>query len=196
MNYLLHCWLGRGDPGLQAGGFLGDFIKGTLEGDIPPDLKRGLLLHRHIDVQSNRLPSMRDTYYRFGSELRRPAPILLDLMADHVFARHWEEFGSGELHEFTRSCYDAIEKFEVPVSAQRFYDHMSSTDLLARYAQLDVVEGIMVRILKRLRITGKEQYLSRQLRENKVGFRDDFETYFRELQAVSSVWLERTSPAS
>lgn len=196
MNYLLHCWLGRGDPGLQAGGFLGDFIKGTLETDIPPDLKRGLLLHRHIDVQSNRLPSMRDTYHRFGAELRRPAPILLDLMADHVFAKHWEEFGTGELEEFTQSCYDAIEKFEVPASAQRFYDHMRSTDLLARYAQLDVVEEIMVRILKRLRFSGMEQHLSRRLRENEVDFRDDFGKYFQELQAVTSVWLEKTSHAS
>ncbi len=193
MNYLLHCWLGRADPGLQAGGFLGDFIKGTLEDDIPPDLKRGLLLHRHIDVQSNRLPSMRTTYHRFGAELRRPAPILLDLMADHVFAKHWEEFGTGELLEFTQSCYDAIERFEVPVSARRFYEHMQRTDLLARYSQLEVVEDIMVRILKRLRFTDMEQNLARQLRENEIGFREDFEAYFQDLQDVTSAWFAETS---
>ena len=193
MNYLLHCWLGRADPGLQAGGFLGDFIKGTLEDDIPPDLKRGLRLHRHIDVQSNRLPSMRSTYHRFGAELRRPAPILLDLMADHVFAKHWEEFGTGELHEFTQSCYGAIDRFDVPASARRFYDHMRRTDLLARYSQLEVVEDIMVRILKRLRFTDIEQVLSHQLRENEVGFREDFEAYFQDLQDVTSTWFEETS---
>ncbi|MCY3857341.1 MAG: ACP phosphodiesterase [Gammaproteobacteria bacterium] len=190
MNYLLHCWLGRADPGLKAGGFLGDFVKGKLEDDIPPDLRRGLQLHRHIDVQSNRLPSMRGTYHRFGDGLRRPAPILLDLMADHVFAKHWEEFGTGELSEFTQSCYDAIGRFEIPVSAQRFYDHMRHTDLLARYAQLEVVEDIMVRILKRLRFSDMEQNLSRQLRENEVGFRADFETYFRDLQDVTAAWHE------
>lgn len=195
MNYLLHCWLGRSDPGLQAGGFLGDFIKGTLEDDIPPDLKRGLLLHRHIDVQSNRLPSMRGTYHRFGTDLRRPAPILLDLMADHVFAKHWEEFGTGDLYQFTQSCYDAIDRFEIPVSAQRFYDHMRQTDLLARYAQLDVVEDIMVRILKRLRFNELEQDLSHRLRENEVGFKDDFETYFQDLQAVTAAWCGETGSA-
>ncbi|MCY4130653.1 MAG: ACP phosphodiesterase [Gammaproteobacteria bacterium] len=195
MNYLLHCWLGRSDPSLQAGGFLGDFIKGTLEDDIPSDLKRGLLLHRHIDVQSNRLPSMRRTYHRFGTELRRAAPILLDLMADHVFAKHWEEFGTGELGEFTQSCYDAIERYEIPTSAQRFYEHMRRTDLLARYSQLDVIEGIMLRILKRLRFTDLEEDLSHRLRENEVGFRDDFETYFRDLQAVSAAWCEKASSA-
>ena len=195
MNYLLHCWLGRSEPGLKAGGFLGDFVKGTLDDDIPPDLRRGLLLHRHIDVQSNRLPSMRGTYHRFGDELRRPAPILLDLIADHVFAKHWHEFGTGELGEFTQTCYDAIERFEVPSSAQRFYHHMRETDLLARYAQLEVVEEIMVRILRRLRFTHMEDVLARLLRENEVGFRVDFETYFQDLQAVTAAWYERESSA-
>lgn len=193
MNYLLHCWLGRADPGLQAGGFLGDFIKGTLEDDIHSDLKRGLLLHRHIDVQSNRLESMRSTYHRFGADLRRPAPILLDLIADHVFAKHWEEFGTGKLEEFTLSCYDAIDRFDVPESAQRFYNHVRQTDLLARYAELDVVEEIMLRILKRLRITDMELELSCRLRENEPGFIEDFKNYFHDLQDVTSAWLEATS---
>ena len=195
MNYLLHCWLGRADPGLKAGGFLGDFIKGMLDDDIPQALKRGLLLHRHIDVQSNRLPSMRSTYHRFGSGLRRPAPILLDLIADHVFAKHWEEFGTGELSEFTQSCYDAIDLYEVPESARRFYDHMRYTDLLSRYAQLDVVEDIMVRILRRLRFSHMEDELARRLRENEIGFREDFETYFQDLQAVTSAWHDDASVA-
>lgn len=193
MNYLLHCWLGRTDPGLQAGGFLGDFIKGKLDDEIPSDLKRGLQLHRHIDVQSNRLPSMRSTYHRFGTELRRPAPILLDLMADHVFAKHWDEFGTGELREFTQGCYEAIERFGVPESAQRFYDHMRRTDLLARYSQLEVVEDIMMRILKRLRFREMEQVLSCRLREHEQGFKEDFKTYFQDLEDVTSAWCEEAS---
>ena len=193
MNYLLHCWLGRADNGLKAGGFLGDFIKGSLGDDMPSDLKRGLLLHRHIDVQSNQLPSMRRTYHRFGDELRRPAPVLLDLMADHVFAKHWDEFGTGELGEFTKSCYEAIESFDVPTSAQRFYEHMRSTDLLARYSQLEVVEDIMVRILKRLRFSNLNTSLATLLRENEQGFRDDFESYFEDLQALTCAWLEERS---
>ena len=196
MNFLLHCWLAREEPGLKAGGFLGDFVKGNLEQDMPANLKRGLLLHRHIDVQSNRLPSMRSTYHRFGDELRRPAPILLDLMADHVFAKHWEDFGTGDLHEFTQSCYDAIGRFELPASARRFYDHMCRTDLLARYSQLEVVEDIMLRILERLKFADSGYDLARRLRQNEAEFRDDFESYFRDLKAVTQAWCEDTRNAT
>ncbi len=192
MNFLVHCWLGRGEPGLQAGGFLGDFIKGSLDSKVPLNLKRGLLLHRYIDVQSNRLPSMRNTYHRFGTELRRPAPILLDLMADHVFAKYWDEFSVDmELCKFTQNCYQAIEQFDIPTAAQRFFIHMRDTDLLARYAQIDVVEDIMVRILKRLRYNAHAAELVRRLRAQEAGFREDFALYFWELQDIAELWLTK-----
>ena len=190
MNFLLHCWLGRVEPGLKAGGFLGDFIKGKLDDDIPSDLKQGLLLHRYIDVESNRMPSMRSTYHRFGSELRRPAPILLDLMADHVFAKHWQEFAHGDLSKFTQTCYLAIGSFNIPTSAERLFNHMRDSDLLARYAQLEVVEEIMVRMLKRLRFDNMEEQLAQLLRDQELAFKDDFTTYFSDLEAKANAWIQ------
>lgn len=188
MNYLMHCWLGRGNTGLVAGGFLGDFIKGKLNGTVDAELEQGLRLHRHIDVQSNRLPSLRSTYYRFGTNLRRPAPILLDLMADHLLARHWDRVADGELCEFTQHCYAAIGSFGVPENAARFFSHMRESDLLARYAQLDVIEDIMVRILKRLHYDHLENELTQRLCEQESGFTEDFETYFKDLQMVAQRW--------
>ena len=195
MNYLLHCWLARSDPGLQAGGFLGDFIKGKLDSDIPADLKRGLLLHRHIDAQSNLLPSMRSTYHRFGTELRRPAPVLLDLVADHILAKYWSEFGAGELATFTHRCYERISRYDIPPSARRLFDHMRNTDLMARYAQLEVVEEVMVRILKRLRFDAAELQLAHCLREQGMAFKTDFARYFRDLQMVVDAWLDDENSA-
>lgn len=174
----------------MAGGFLGDFIKGHINDVKPSALDRGLLLHRHIDVQSNRLPSMRSTYHRFGSVLRRPAPILLDLVADHVFAKHWDEFGDRELATFTASCYEAIDQHCVPAKARRFYAHMRDTDLLARYADLQVIEDIMVRILKRLRFDNCETELARCLREHERAFYDDFCVYFEDLTHIAESWCQ------
>ena len=193
MNYLIHCWLGRHDPGLQAGGFLGDFIKGNLGDDIPAELKRGLKLHRYIDMQSNHLTSMKSTYGRFGTELRRPAPVLLDLVADHVFAKHWSEFADGDLESFTQECYEVIGSYKVPASASRLYEHMCATDLFARYAHLSVVEDIMARILKRLRMDHLKAQLAKVLRDEGNGFKSDFETYFPELEQMAAQWRKAAS---
>ena len=57
----------------MAGGFIGDFIKGSIPTEIEPELQAGVRLHRHIDSISNSLPEMQAGYCQFGAGLRRLA---------------------------------------------------------------------------------------------------------------------------
>ena len=189
MNYLLHCWLGRSDPGLKAGGFLGDFIKGKLNGDLPSSLLRGIELHRHIDIVSNHLPEMKSTYHRFGAELRRPAPILLDMVADHVLAKRWSDFGEGKLVDFTQSCYRDIGTYDIPDNAMSMYQHMCETDLFARYADTGVVANVMKRILKRLKFDHLCDHVDTVFLECSGRFEEDFEIYYPTLETAASNFL-------
>ena len=190
MNYLLHCWLGRSEAGLKAGGFLGDFIKGRLHEDIPDSLTRGIRLHRHIDIVSNHLPAMKTTYHRFGTELRRPAPILLDLVADHVFAKRWHDYCDYPITEFTKSCYRDIGKFEIPNNAETMYEHMCRTDLFARYSDETVMVDIMKRILKRLKFDHLTGQIDTVMHECANDFEEDFKIYYPALESEVASFLE------
>ncbi len=53
MNFLAHFHLAWPDEGLVAGGLEGDYIKGPLRGALPPDLERGIKLHRAIDAYTD-----------------------------------------------------------------------------------------------------------------------------------------------
>lgn len=186
----MHCWFARSEPGLQAGGFLGDFIKGRLaDKDCPEELKQGLRLHRHIDHVSNKLPSLRISYTRFGDALRRPAPVLTDLIADHIFAKYWDRYGEGTLTDFTAGCYHSIGQYSIPESAQRMYGHMLKTDLFASYAELEVMEDIMQRILKRLRFGHLAEELTAKLRSQEDALVSDFDRYFYELESCANTWI-------
>ena len=189
MNFLLHCWLGRSDPGLKAGGFLGDFIKGPVPEDLPKPLERGIRLHRHIDIVSNHLPEMKSTYHRFGADLRRPAPVLLDIVADHVLANIWDEYCDVPILEFTRTCYRDIAMFEIPQNAMDMYQHMSRTDLLARYADAKVIADIIKRILKRLRFERYSDDIDSILGDCISGFEEDFRIYYPLLESEVSAFL-------
>ena len=193
MNFLLHCWLGRSDPGLKAGGFLGDFIKGRVPGELPNSLARGIRLHRHIDIVSNQLPEMKSTYHRFGPALRRPAPVLLDLVADHILAKRWDEYGGDSLSEFTRTCYRDIAMFEIPQSAMDLYQHMSRTDLLARYADEKVIAGVIKRVLKRLKYDRHVNDIDAILGECMNGFEEDFKIYYSILESEAAAFLTAES---
>lgn len=189
MNFLIHCWLGRENQGLIAGGFLGDFIKGPDLDSYPIALRQGIRLHRYIDFESNRMQSMRSTYFRFGDRLRRPAPILLDLVADHVFAKRWSDYANGDIQQFTQRCYHSISQYELPFKAQNMYDYMLRTDLFARYAEIDVIYDICRRILKRLNLSHLAGELACVLHAKKDDFEKDFEVYFPLLEVKANEWL-------
>ena len=54
MNFLAHFHLAWPDEGLIAGGLEGDYLKGPLRGELPPELERGIKLHRAIDAYTDK----------------------------------------------------------------------------------------------------------------------------------------------
>ncbi len=189
MNHLAHCWLARGNTGHVAGGFLGDYYKGPIKRDLPDTLQEGIRLHRYIDSLTNQLPEMRSTYVRFGTELRRVAPILLDLVADHLLARHWDNHGKGKLSDFTANCYRIIGQYKIPDDGKRVFHHIVSRDLWCEYANFDVVLSVMCRILTRLRFEDRAIHLA-ELEPKLSDFYQDFCQYFPLLLEKVQSWKE------
>ncbi|MCY3883818.1 MAG: ACP phosphodiesterase [Gammaproteobacteria bacterium] len=187
MNFLVHSWLARDNDAYVAGAFLGDFVKGPIPLTLPRELQKGIRLHRHIDSTSNKMEEMRSTYWRLGPDLRRVAPILLDLIADHILALHWDRYGEGKLSDFTRHCYRSIGKYEIPCTAVELYHHTVNRDLWANYADLDVILGIMHRILERL---GKEAFKNglSVIPRDLALFHIDFQIYFPALEQKVNSW--------
>lgn len=200
MNFLAHCLLahesacarqtrdGRAESwrdGLLAGAILGDFVKGQLTAALPSELAAGIRLHRRIDSYSNRLAEMKASIRRFSPALRRPAPVLLDLVADHCLALGWRRHAgasaaTAELPVFTARVYAALERMAtwVPPRGERFVRHLVATDLLARYGEAAVIRRAMGHVLERLGFQEHSGELDRVLDSDLAGFQGDFQLYF------------------
>ena len=101
MNFLFHLYLSGNDQELLVGNFMGDFVKGRLsQGDYPPKILDGLLLHRKIDsfaqVNSSFQTSRRRLPERFG--LYRG--ILVDMFYDHFLASQWSTWSRRSFEEY------------------------------------------------------------------------------------------------
>ena len=197
MNFLAHCLLAHPGDGFMAGGVLGDFVKGPIGDDLPPALAAGVRLHRRIDSYSNHLPTMKVSVARFDPALRRVAPVLLDIVADHCLALDWRRIGRDDLPAFTAQIYAAIAKFEawLPARGSRFVAHMVATDLLARYDDARVIRRAMTHVLERLRMTRLDGLLDAVLNEDLPALREDFRCYFPQLQAFASSERSRLEAA-
>ena len=190
MNFLAHCTLAHPDPALVAGGFIGDFIKGPVPDELPEPLRAGIRLHRGIDAVSNALPGIARSVRRLDPRLRRPAPVLLDIVADHCLALRWDSHGHGELAAFAANAYEAIGAFDqfLPERGARYFRRFRAADTLTQYREPDTVLRAMAYILERLRCAHLAPELDAIVGPQLPVLIDDFEAYFPQLRAAVVEW--------
>ncbi|MCZ6853510.1 MAG: ACP phosphodiesterase [Gammaproteobacteria bacterium] len=203
MNFLAHCLIAESasenlEPGLIVGGFLGDFIKGGVPDELPTCLAMGVRLHRRIDAYSNQHPLIRMSCRRFPKEMRRLAPIFVDVLADHCLARHWSSFHNQPIERFTQRTYEFIasDVAWLPASAHRFFGYMRDEDLLAGYRTWTVVERALFSITRRLNREDLNERLTLAAHAELPGLSEDFLGYFPDMLEHARGWLnsERQKP--
>lgn len=198
MNFLAHCLiperaLDDTHPDLIAGGFLGDFVKGPVPDTLPEMLALGVRLHRRIDAYSNQHPGIRVSCERFPGGLRRFAPIFVDVVADHLLARHWLNFHPDPLETFTAQAYAAIRPHftRLPATGQQFFTYMSDADLLARYREPAAMHRALRSITERLRREELNPALGVAVDTHLDGLEADFLEYFPDLVRHAANWLDQ-----
>ena len=207
MNFLAHCLIGSraaGDqPGapsaeaLLAGGFLGDFVKGRVPVEMPFDLALGVRLHRRVDAYSNQHPDIRASCDRFPAELRRLAPILVDILCDHLLSRTWSEYHDQEIAQFTESNYAQVAEHAdwLPDTGLEFLDYAREKDLFARYGDWSVAEGAMRSITRRLKRPELNPLLSATVPPLLEALEADFHRYFPDILAHAEAWVAEEAAA-
>ena len=190
MNFLAHCALAHPESALIAGGFIGDFIKGPVPEELPEPLRAGIRLHRRVDAVSNRLPGIAVSVRRLDPRLRRAAPVLLDVVADHCLALRWDRHGHGELTAFAAIAYEAISAFDqfLPERGRRYFRRFRDADMLSHYREPATVLRAMAYILERLRFAHLAHELDVIVGAQLPVLMDDFEEYFPELRAAVVSW--------
>jgi acyl carrier protein phosphodiesterase len=196
MNFLAHCLipdlaLPESHPDLVAGGFFGDFVKGVLTESLPMDLANGIRLHRRIDAFSNQLPGIRRSCDRFPGELRRFAPIFVDVVADYLLANAWNSYHPDPLPHFSATAYAAIATHfdRLPDSGRQFYRHARTHDLFARYGERDTLYGSLRSVIWRLDRPLLADPAIAAVETALPELASDFAGYFPELVTHAAGWL-------
>lgn len=105
MNYLAHVFLSGSSDDLLVGNLIGDFVKGSVNGQFPGRIGEGIMLHRQIDSFSNDHERALVARNRFSGTWRRYAGIILDICFDHFLIRNWDLYSTVPLVDFIDSVY-------------------------------------------------------------------------------------------
>ncbi|HSG89103.1 MAG TPA: ACP phosphodiesterase [Pseudomonadales bacterium] len=193
MNHLAHLLLAGPDPALRAGGFLGDFVRGGLDGTRPAELELGIALHRHLDASTDRHPAVLAAVAQFRPPWRRWAPVALDVWFDHLLARAFEPLTGHALATFAATAYDDLElhRAHFPAPALQFLERMQARDLLVRYGDRETISGVLGHLSRRSPRAAPLADIDGELDRLAPVLQACFTTLLPDLQAASRLWRTR-----
>ncbi len=196
MNFLAHLLLAGDDEALRLGAMLGDFVRGSAAlAAFAPEVRRGILLHRHIDAHIDGLPETAALRGWFPTRFRRYAGIVIDLAIDHELARRWSDHHAGSLAEFDADVRRMLARHEsiVPDRLRRFMDYADRRGLFAAYREeaeiLHSLRGIGHRLSRPNPLHQAEEIWS----DLQPLLAANFSAIFRQTQSDVAAWLNSRS---
>lgn len=186
MNYLIHAYLTPvNSPKILVGNMIGDYVKGNIDKlSFDDDIKKGLYLHRKIDLFAEHNRFVLQSMHRFSKDFRRYGRIMIDIFYDHFLAVNWRDYSDMLLVDFAQNVYiDIEENYDLlPVKFQELFYWMKNMDWLANYKDLEVIEMVLERMSNRLsRKNILDQSIS-ELEKNYQELEQDFKLFFDEIK--------------
>ena len=177
MNFLAHLYLAGDSKQLIIGNFLGDFVKGMLTNQYNPEITKGIILHRKIDVYTDASEIVKKTRKLISPERRRYGGIILDVAFDHFLIKNWDNYSDIELDDFIDSvCSVLVEyKSHVPENASNFIEGMIKNNWFDRYRSLEGIAEVFAMMSLRFKrkniLTGSEIEISNNYDEIQKSFK-------------------------
>lgn len=153
MNLLAHAYLSPPEGDVRVGNVVADWVKGRARHALPPGMQEGFVLHRQIDDFADTHPAMERAAGALSGRWGRYAPVLADVLFDHVLAARWGDFSTVELPAFTARLYGQLQlaRPRLPGLANHAICAMTADDWLTAYASLDGMRLALTRMSARLR---------------------------------------------
>ncbi len=151
MNLLAHAVLSGERPDVLAGGVMGDWIKGPIGTELPPEIAEGVRRHRRIDVFTDAHPVTARSRRRLQPRWGRYAGILVDLAYDHCIAAQWPL--PEPLEAFARRVHGllAAAAHRLPAPARQVVGPLIAGDWLLAGRSWEGVGTALTRVARRLR---------------------------------------------
>lgn len=199
MNFLFHMYLSGTDAEILVGNFMGDFVKGPLDGRFTHRVRQGVELHRRIDSFAEGHPAFRSSRSRIASRYGRFRGIMVDMFYDHLLLNDWDKWSAEPWTCFTRRCRVTVQSHKaiIPQAMQPLLPVIFD-DLIPSYASVSGIGSALGRLSRRIGrqnpLAGGEIELARLHPDLLVDFRSfalDITSYAEELRECYS-YSERT----
>lgn len=187
MNFLGHIFLSPNDDQILLGNFIADSVKGNPDNHYSGKVAEGVKFHRAIDHFTDNHELVRQGVARFRDSQGRWAPVVIDVIYDHILASDWANHHHQELHPYVQETYVRLEaqKHHFPASVERYFPYMKTQNWLFNYQY----EWGLLKSLQGLdRRTSIETEMHRAIevfKKDEQDFRTEFRSFIADAQKMS-----------
>lgn len=151
MNFLAHAYLSFNHPQVLTGNMISDFVKGKARFNFPPDIQKGIVLHRAIDSFTDVHPATKEAMAIFRPHYRLYSGAIMDVLYDHFLAADESLFTDESLLQFSHGVYATLEAhaFHLPPPFAHLLVYMKQENWLYRYRTKDGIERSLQGLARR-----------------------------------------------
>lgn len=184
MNFLAHIYLSGDNDLLKIGNFIADSIRGHQYENFQQEIKKGILLHRHIDSFTDAHPIYRQSKHRLHEKYGHYSGVIMDIFYDHFLAKNWSLFSDEKLEDYVEKFYLLLrENYDLlPENIKAIMPSMIARNWLLSYASIEKLQMIMFQMDHRTknRVAMHESIVELQIYYTE--FEQEFIRFFDELQ--------------
>ncbi|WP_291136609.1 acyl carrier protein phosphodiesterase [Flavobacterium sp. UBA7663] len=183
MNYLAHIYLSGTNDLLKIGNFMADSIKGNDYEKFDSEIKKGILLHRHIDSFTDSHPIYRQSKHRLHEKYGHYSGVIMDILYDHFLAKNWSKFSDEKLEDYANNFYQLLQD-NYDILTERIkgmMPYMIARNWFVSYATIAGLEMILFQMDYKTKHRANMQEAIVELQDFYTEFESEFFLFFEEL---------------
>ena len=183
MNYLAHIYLSGTNDLLKIGNFMADSIKGHDYEKFDSEIKKGILLHRHIDSFTDMHPIYRQSKHRLHEKYGHYSGVIMDILYDHFLAKNWSKYSNEKLEDYANEFYQLLQdNYEILTERIKgMMPYMIARNWFVSYATIAGLEMILFQMDYKTKHRANMQEAIVELQDFYTEFESEFFLFFEEL---------------
>lgn len=183
MNYLSHIYLSGDTEEIILGNFIGDFVKGRQFLKYPPNVAKGILLHRQIDSFTDTHSVVNECIVKLRPGFGKHSGIVTDIFLDHFLAVNWHLYSFEKLSSFTKRFHAVLLSnfFQLPPRVKLFLPFLIQNKRLQSYASFQGIEKTLGIMVQHSSLPSKTEFAMKILEDEYPFFDRAFNRFFPEI---------------
>lgn len=183
MNYLAHTYLSYSD-GQIVGNLLEDYVNNSERLDYPPEVAKGVILHRAIDTFTDIHPAILEAKKIFSPFVRLYSGAFVDVSMDYFLANDPKLKTKEEWREHAKHVYNVLQEYWdwLPIKLQQALPNMVEADWLYNYREDFGMKSSLEHLVRKAKYLQPGIPVFEVFKENKESLQKCYDAFFPELQ--------------